>query len=152
MSPTVPTQGVSYFGPITDTKRWENFRHRADDIFICTPPKNGMTWMQAICAMLIFGNADHGRLVSGMSPWIDASFAPIDAYLREVDAQPHRRFIKTHTPFDGIPYFPGCTYLAVFRDPRDVYFSGLNHRDNMSDQEQAADLFLITSTGRAYAM
>jgi aryl sulfotransferase len=137
MTATYPPQGQSYLGPITDTSRWTHFQHRPDDIFVCTPPKCGTTWTQAICAMLVFGAADHGEQPGMISPWIDAAFAPIEDYLKQVDAQPHRRFIKTHTPFDGIPYFSTCPYLVVFRDPRDVYISSLNHRDNMTDQELA---------------
>ena len=141
MSDAYPPQGVAYLGPITDTGRWANFQNRDDDIFICTPPKCGTTWTQAICAMLVFGTADHGIAPGAVSPWIDANFAPIDDYLKEVDSQPHRRFLKTHSPFDGIPYHPSCTYLAVFRDPRDAYLSGLNHRDNMNDQDLAESVF-----------
>jgi aryl sulfotransferase len=132
---------VAYRGHITDTARWANFRHRADDIFICTPAKSGTTWTQAICAMLVFGTAEHGRQPGVMSPWIDANFAPIGEYLQQVEAQTHRRFIKTHTPFDGIPYYPACTYLVVVRDPRDAYLSGLDHRANMTDPALAAQSF-----------
>ena len=84
-----------------------------------------------------------------ISPWIDAQFAPIEDYLEEVEAQTHRRYIKTHTPLDGIPYYPECTYLVVCRDPRDVFFSCLNHRDNMSDEELAFSVF--TSGETAFA-
>ena len=133
----LPQQTATYLGPITDTGRWENFRHRSDDIFICTPPKCGTTWTQAICAMLVFGKADHGYQVAELSPWIDAQFAPIDEYLAKIDIQPDRRFIKTHTPLDGIPYFESCTYLVVLRDPRDVFVSLCNHLDNMNDQDLA---------------
>jgi aryl sulfotransferase len=55
-----PSKTVDYKGPITDTSRWQNFKPRPDDIFICTPPKCGTTWTQAIVAMLVFGKADHG--------------------------------------------------------------------------------------------
>ncbi len=72
-----------------------------------------------------------------ISPWIDAQLAPIDEYLEKVESQEHRRFIKTHTPLDGIPYFSECTYIVVLRDPRDVYISSLNHRDNMTNKELA---------------
>jgi aryl sulfotransferase len=50
-------------------------------------------------------------------------------------AQTHRRFIKTHTPLDGVPYFPQCTYLIVHRDPRDTYFSMRNHAANMQSEQ-----------------
>ena len=141
MSSKLPRQGTSYQGPITDTDRWKNFQHRPDDIFICTPPKCGTTWTQAICAMLVFGKVDHGIQSSQSSPWIDAQFAPIDEYLAQIEKQTHRRYIKTHTPLDGIPYFPECSYLVVCRDPRDVYCSNLNHRDNMTDEELAFNVF-----------
>jgi aryl sulfotransferase len=132
-----PSRSTNYKGPITDTSRWENFQHRSDDIFVCTPPKCGTTWTQAICAMLVFGKVDHGEKPGSISPWIDSDFAPIDEYLQMVEAQSHRRYIKTHSPFDGIPYYPECSYLVVCRDPRDMYCSMLNHRDNMAEEELA---------------
>jgi len=136
-----PAQNVRYVGPITNTDRWANFQHRPDDIFICTPPKCGTTWTQAICSMLVFGKAVHGQQTSDISPWIDADFMPIDDLLPQIHDLPHRRFIKTHSPLDGIPYYPECTYLVVMRDPRDSYCSGLNHRDNMNDKELAHSVF-----------
>lgn len=136
-----PPARTSYHGGITNTDRWANFTHRDDDIFICTPPKCGTTWTQAICAMLIFGTAEHGHKPNALSPWIDGEFEPIDEYLKKVDLQTHRRFFKTHTPLDGLPYFPTCTYLVVLRDPRDAYLSGLKHRANMLNQEAARTIF-----------
>jgi hypothetical protein len=137
MTLSLPRQGESYRGPITDTRRWTNFQHRPDDIFVCTPPKCGTTWTQAICASLVFGTAAHGVRPGSISLWLDAAVAPIEERLQQAEAQSHRRFFKTHTPFDGIPYFPACTYLVIFRDPRDVYFSVLNHLGNMSDEKLA---------------
>ena len=143
-----PPQGAIYRGPITDSSRWTNFRHRQGDIFVCTPPKCGTTWTQAICANLVFGTADHGAKPATISPWIDANFAPIHDYLQQVEAQTHRRYLKTHTPFDGIPYHRDCVYLVIFRDPRDVFISTCNHRDNMSDQKLA--LMAIPSGPNAF--
>lgn len=141
MASELPQKTAQYLGPITDNSRWDNFQRRPDDIFVCTPPKCGTTWTQAICAMLVLGKVDHGMQPGVISPWIDAEFAPIEEYLEQVEAQEHRRYIKTHTPLDGIPFFEECTYLVVFRDPRDVYCSGINHRDNMTDQEVAMSAF-----------
>lgn len=136
-----PAQDIRYLGSITDTDRWANFQHRPDDIFICTPPKCGTTWTQAICSMLVFGEADYGQQTSDTSLWIDAVLAPIDDLLVQIDKLPHRRFIKTHTALDGIPYHPECTYLVVMRDPRDAYCSGLNKRDNMNDEDLTHAVF-----------
>ena len=49
----------------------------------------------------------------------------------DLAAQTHRRFIKTHTPLDGIPNDPTVTYICVGRDPRDVALSMDHHIDNM---------------------
>ncbi|MFT7220034.1 MAG: aryl sulfotransferase [Candidatus Azotimanducaceae bacterium] len=138
--PSVPKCTAVYKGPITDTSRWENFEPRPDDIFICTPPKCGTTWTQAIVAMLVFGTPDHGEQPGVISPWIDADFAPIEEYLAQIQTKNHRRFIKTYTPLDAIPYFPECTYLVVCSDPRDMFFSLKNHQDNMADEDLAASL------------
>jgi aryl sulfotransferase len=138
----LPEKSRDYLGNITDTRRWDHFEHRPDDIFVCTPPKCGTTWTQAICASLVFETADHGQQPGVISPWFDAQiFVPLEMDVERIAAQTHRRFLKTHTPLDGIPYFPECTYLVVLRDPRDVFFSGLNHRDNMNDQEIAMGSF-----------
>jgi sulfotransferase family protein len=41
----------------------------------------------------------------------------------QLAAQEHRRFIKTHTPLDGIPLDPRVTYLVTARHPLDVAVS-----------------------------
>src|ERR1700743_937874 len=105
----LPERAVFYDGVITESKRWADYRHRADDIFICTPGKNGTTWTQAICAMIVFGRADIDVKPGVISPWYDANFAPPEAVNAMLEAQTHRRFIKTHTPLDGIPFFADST-------------------------------------------
>jgi hypothetical protein len=137
MKEVLPSRAARYVGDITNTSRWDGFEHRSDDIFICTPWKCGTTWTQAIVCMLVFGRADHGEKPGVISPWVDANFAPIEEYLEMVSGQDHRRFLKTHSPLDGLPYYPECHYLVVFRDPRDMFFSMLKHRDNFSDEELA---------------
>ncbi len=120
-----------YKGLFTDSSRWADFEHRPGDIFVCTPPKCGTTWTQAICALLIFQTPDLKINPATISPWLDAIFEPIEEILATLEDQTHRRFIKTHTPLDGIPYFEDCEYVCVYRDPRDVFFSLRSHVDNM---------------------
>lgn len=129
----LPKRTVAYNGPITTAARWDSFSPREDDIFISTPDKCGTTWTQAICAMLIFGKPDIDVQPAMISPWLDAEMIPLDAMNAMLEAQTHRRFIKTHTPLDGIPFYPRCTYLAVYRDPRDVHLSMRNHVFNMKN-------------------
>ena len=132
-----PKRNQRYIGFATDSSRWDHFSGRDDDIFICTPCKCGTTWTQAICALLIFKDPEHKKQPAMISPWIDANLMPVKAMNAMLDAQDHRRFMKTHTPVDGINYYSGSTYIVVYRDPRDVYFSLRNHIKNMNMDVQS---------------
>lgn len=123
----LPQRTLAYKGTVTNTDRWDSFTPRDDDIIICTPDKCGTTWTQAICALLLFGTPDHGKQPAMISPWVDAEMLPLEMMNKMLEAQTHRRFVKTHTPLDGIPYYPQCTYVMVFRDPRDAHLSMRNH-------------------------
>ena len=43
-----------YQSPEEDSARWLGFPFRDGDIVICTRSKTGTTWVQMICALLIF--------------------------------------------------------------------------------------------------
>ena len=128
-----PVRTTRYQGWLVDTDRWNSFSSRVGDIFICTPPKCGTTWTQAICANLIFGTSDFGSKLTDISPWIDSKIESEEVCRSSLELQTHRRFIKTHTPLDGIPYFDACEYLVVYRDPKDTYFSLRNHLLNLQE-------------------
>ena len=119
---------------IEDSLRWRDFEHRADDIFISTPPKSGTTWMQGIVSSLLWPAGDAPGDRSDRSPWVDARFTPVEELLAHLDAQQHRRFIKTHSPADCVPIFEECTYITVYRDGRDALMSWANHRGAMRQE------------------
>ena len=114
-----------------DSARWNDFPFREGDIVICTPPKCGTTWMQMICALLIFQDVNIPQSLTTLSPWLDMMMQPKDEVYSLLEAQANRRFIKTHTPLDGLPRVDGVTYICVGRDPRDVAMSIRNHGSNM---------------------
>ena len=117
---------------VYDSARWEGFRFRPDDIVISTPPKCGTTWMQMICALLIFQDPVLPKRLTELSPWLDIQTASLGVVTAALEAQDHRRFIKTHTPLDGIPFNERVTYICVGRDPRDAALSWDNHSANMN--------------------
>ena len=120
-----------YQATVYDSDRWDGFELRPGDIIISTPPKCGTTWTQMICALLILQEPELPLPLDALSPWIDMVTRPRAEVFADLAAQTHRRFIKTHTPLDGIPIDPTVTYLCVGRDPRDVALSMDRHIDNM---------------------
>jgi aryl sulfotransferase len=114
-----------------DSNRWQRFSARPGDIIISTPAKCGTTWMQMICALLIFERTTFDRSLDLISPCLDMQTRDIDDVIVDLEAQRHRRFIKTHTPLDGLGYDAEVTYICVGRDPRDVAISWAHFQDNI---------------------
>ena len=114
-----------------DSARWLSFRFRPGDIVISTRRRTGTTWMQMICALLIFRRPELPAPLWHLSPWLDHMIVPADRVHDRLDEQPHRRFIKTHTPLDGIPLDPQVTYIVTARHPLDTFVSLRHHLDNI---------------------
>jgi hypothetical protein len=115
-----------------DSGRWDGFAFRPGDVVISTPPKSGTTWTQMLCALLIFDGPAFPAPLDELSPWLDMCNHPLDEVTADLAAQTHRRFIKTHTPLDGLPWHTDVMYLVVGRDPRDVAISFEHHAANMN--------------------
>src|SRR5437762_2316763 len=125
------TERRHYKSFIDDSARWDALELRDGDIIVATPSKSGTTWMQMCCALLIFQTPEPPAPLAVLSPWLDMLTSPIDEVVELLDAQTHRRFIKTHTPLDGLPWDERVTYITVGRDPRDVALSMDNHMANL---------------------
>jgi len=80
-----------------DSTVWDDFRFRGGDIVVATYAKSGTTWTQQIVSQLVFAGAE-GIDVSALSPWVDLRVPPKEVKLPALEAQTHRRFIKTHLP------------------------------------------------------
>src|SRR5829696_4900331 len=120
-----------YRSIIADSSRWDGFTFRPGDVVISTPSKSGTTWMQMLCALLIFDGSVFPAPLDQVSPWLDMCLRPLAEVTAALAAQTHRRVIKTHTPLDGLPLHPEATYLVVGRDPRDVAISFEHHLANV---------------------
>jgi aryl sulfotransferase len=109
-----------------DSTIWNDFRFRDDDIIIATYAKSGTTWVQQIVGQLLFGGAADVD-VADISPWLDLRVPAKDVKLAAVEAQTHRRFLKTHLPVDALVFSPKAKYIYIGRDGRDVVWSMYNH-------------------------
>ena len=138
----IPTMGECDHAPVTgrvvyrswmsDNQRWDALKLREGDIVISAPSKCGVTWTQRLVSLLVFDGPDLPAALSTVSPWLDLNIRPIEQVVAALDAQDHRRFIKTHTPLDGLVLDDRVTYIGVGRDPRDAAVSELRQWDNMN--------------------
>ncbi|MEO1018490.1 MAG: sulfotransferase domain-containing protein, partial [Pseudomonadota bacterium] len=108
---------------IYDSRRWAHYTPRPNDIVIATMPKSGTTWMQRIVGMLVFQSAEPMPMMQ-ISAWIDQRFdEPIETVIERIEGQNHRRFLKSHVPYDGLPIYDNVKYIHIARDGRDVLMS-----------------------------
>ena len=123
-----------YVSALVDSERWNEFKVRDDDIVIVTSYKAGTTWMQGICAALVFQQPQPPVPQDALSPWLDANFGPVTEVLAHLESLQNRRYIKTHLPLDGLKYFDEIKYIFIGRDGKDVWMSMWNHWHNMTDE------------------
>jgi aryl sulfotransferase len=135
----VPEALVRYRSDDEDSARWIGFPFRPGDIVISTRSKSGTTWMQMIAALLVFQTPDLPGPLADLSPWLDWLMSPRDELYARLAAQQHRRFIKTHTPLDGIVLDARATYIVVARHPLDAAVS-LYHQGNNLNRDRIREL------------
>lgn len=126
------TPPVQYKNLLQDNARWEEIELREGDIIVTTPPKCGTTWTQIICGLLVFGQPQLPKPLDELSYWVDAYWHTVDDIKAALEAQEHRRFLKSHTPIDGLPFDERVTYISVGRDTRDAGISMDFHMANMN--------------------
>ena len=119
----------------SDSRRWKGYTPRPNDIVVATASKCGTTWVQRILCLLIFQDTQP-RPLPVISPWIEARFRASEAEMYDaLEAQSHRRFIKTHLPLDGVPLYDEVRYIHVARDGCDAALSMHNHATGFSEAQ-----------------
>ena len=101
-----------------DSARWTGFPFRAGDIVDQHPvqERHDVDADDLRAARLPDARpagAAGGALARGWTGWSSRE----DVLFARLAAQDHRRFIKTHTPLDGVPLDPRATYIVVARHP-----------------------------------
>ena len=94
----------------------QHFSSRPSDVFICTYPKSGTTWMQQIVHQIRSGGSMDFDEISVVVPWIESA---VDLAIDPAAEQAWEpRVFKSHLSCTKIP--PGGRYITVFRDPLTV--------------------------------
>ncbi|KAF8376500.1 hypothetical protein PRIPAC_82929 [Pristionchus pacificus] len=106
----------------------KQMRPRTDDVFICTYPKSGTTWLQHIVHQLLDkaeyesgGEANALFFVSPMLERFGAEYA---------ETLPSPRILKSHLAYDEIPKGGGAKYIYACRNPKDCLNSYYHHYTN----------------------
>ncbi|MFW2351042.1 sulfotransferase domain-containing protein [Qipengyuania sp.] len=137
MTPTYPRKTREMHNHHFDSTVWNDFVFRPDDVVISTYAKSGTTWTQQIVGQLIFqGAADVP--IAAMSPWVDLRLPSKAEKLALLEAQTHRRFIKTHLPVDALRFSEQARYIYIGRDGRDVLWSMYHHHSTANEAFYAA--------------
>jgi aryl sulfotransferase len=117
---------------VVDSRHWNRYTPREGDVIVATAPKCGTTWTQRIVTLLIFQSAEPKPILA-TSPWIDCRFQiPPDVLFPMIEAQTHRRSMKSHLPFDALPLHDNVRYIHVARDGLDACMSFHNHYANFT--------------------
>ena len=94
--------------------------------------------MQRIVSLLVFQTPEPKPIIE-ISPWIDQRYGePIEKVVAQIEAQEHRRFLKSHLPIDGLPFNDEVKYIHVARDGRDACMSF--HNQGTAFSAQALDV------------
>jgi aryl sulfotransferase len=130
----VSARGSAALAVIADVvaaQRWARFAFRPGDIVISTLRKSGTTWLQMICALLIFQTQDLPAPMSVLSPWMESDSHTRDQLYGQLAGQQHRRFIKSHLALSDMPVLDTeATFLVMARNPLDAAVSFYYQEDN----------------------
>jgi hypothetical protein len=109
--------------PAAGFESGQRYRAQPGDIFVCTYPKCGTTWMQYIVYLLVHAGEPLARGAS-----LGAVFPHLEEVGREVAAAlPAPRLIKTHLPKALTPFAADARYIYVARNPFDCVVSFYHH-------------------------
>jgi hypothetical protein len=111
---------------------FRDYKPGSQDVFVMTYPKSGTNWMMQMVYQLIHhgnGEFDH---IHNVVPWPDANLAaplmgdyaiPLELATEWKSAPEPKRVIKTHFNWELLPWAEEARYIAVVRDPKDVFVS-----------------------------
>ncbi|CAJ0582353.1 unnamed protein product, partial [Mesorhabditis spiculigera] len=105
----------------------KSMKPREDDLFICTYPKCGTTWLQHIVHQLVRQEkyeAGQGKEMCLQSPMIERMGA------QYTDSIETPRILKTHFAMMNVPKSEKAKYIFCARNPKDCLVSYYHHNRN----------------------
>ena len=114
-----------------------DYRAKAGDVFACAGFKSGTTWLLQIATQIAHRGAAEFDDIHHVVPWPDCPPMLAPHMVPLADPSPlarsptGRRVIKTHLPFDAVPYSVDALYIGLVRDPKDACVSSYHFMRSM---------------------
>ncbi|KAK6921145.1 Sulfotransferase domain [Dillenia turbinata] len=108
----------------------QHFEAQPTDIFICSVPKSGTTWLKAVAFAIVtrekYSDLSSHPLLSTM-PHECIPFLEVDVVGKEHTNQTAEvPLLATHIPYHSLPksiISGGCKIVYIYRDPKDAFVS-----------------------------
>ena len=124
---------IKVYNNFMDSTRWEKIVHFFEnDIVVGSHMKAGTTLLQAMIGYILYEeltqyyNCKTDKIpIAEISPFVDLKHKPEKEVKELLDNQNHRRFMKTHLPFNALPYCQdeSVKYIYVVRNFLDIFMS-----------------------------
>ena len=100
----------------------------AADVFVCSYFKSGTNWTMHIALQIAFRGRARFEHVHDLVAWPETPVrmrmaVPVDDGRPRAASPTGLRVIKTHLALNAVPYSTAARYIAVVRDPKDVFVS-----------------------------
>ncbi|XP_002412156.4 sulfotransferase ssu-1 [Ixodes scapularis] len=117
---------ISRYFPEENLRSAIAYKPRPGELFVASYMKCGTTWMQTIVYGILNDGTPPQDSIDFMlrSPYIDLLGA------EAADKMPGPGAIKTHLPFEKVPYSPDAKYICIARNPYDCCVSFYHHMLN----------------------
>ncbi|GFY85670.1 sulfotransferase 12 [Actinidia rufa] len=110
----------------------EHFKARPSDVFLCSTPKSGTTWLKAIIFAITkrtyYTNSTHPILTNNpheIVPILESKLFR-EPPVANVESLPSPRLLATHISYTSLPMSvlgSGCRIVYICRNPKDVLVS-----------------------------
>src|SRR5262245_57549202 len=114
-----------------------DYRPRTGDVLACAGFKSGTTWLLQITTQIAHRGTAEFADIHHVVPWPDCPPMMQRHLVPLADPSPlarsptGRRVIKTHLPFEAVPYSDDALYIGLVRDPKDACVSGYHFMRSM---------------------
>lgn len=136
---------LNYGFPEQNVRSAMSYKPLDGDVFVASYPKCGNTWLQHIVYSIYRDGVSPGNLLEFMSATPFLEFMGADA----TRVMPRPGAVKTHLPFNKVPYSDKAKYIYITRNPYDCCVSLYYHMKSFPPQmledgmfDQLFDMFV----------